>query len=252
MGATLERITRYPVKGLAGEVLGEAMLRAGEGLPQDRRFALVYGTGGSGQPIEDWLDKAQFAGLVAEERLAALQLAYDGDSSVVTLSRDGRQVARGKVDEPIGRTLLTQFFTAYLKGNPRGAPKFVEAPTGCFSEWDEPFLHLINLATARDLERVARAPVDPRRFRANLWLEELAPWEELTWVGRRVRIGEALLEVADKTARCAATMVNPDTAERDLNIPRALRAGYGHMDMGIYLRVIEGGLLASGSPVSLV
>ncbi len=252
MQARLERITRYPVKGLAGDVVDQALLAQGKALPEDRRFALVYGTGGSGQPLEDWLDQAQFAGLVDEERLAALQLAYDSETSVVTLLRDGRQVARGKADEPIGRTLLTQFFTAYLKGNPRGAPKFVEAPQGAFSDWDEAFLHLINLATARDLERVARQAVDPRRFRANLWLDGLAAWEEMSWVGRRVRVGEALLEVSHKTERCAATMVNPDTAARDLNIPRTLRAGYGHMDMGIYLRVIEGGAVKTGDEATLV
>lgn len=252
MQGRLERITRYPVRGLTGEVMAAVALAPGRPLPEDRRFALVYGSGAPGQPLEDWLHQAKFVSLTHEERLAALELRYEAESATVVLLREGKQVARAKADAPIGQTLLTQFFTAYLKDSPRGTPRFVEAPDGAFTYWDEHFLHLINLATARDLERVARAPVDPRRFRANLWLEGLEPWAESDWVGRRLRVGETLLEVADKTERCAATSVNPDTATRDINVPRVLRGGYGHLDMGIYARVLEGGRIAEGDAVALL
>ncbi len=249
--ARLAAMTRYPVKGLAGQEVETATLSPGGPLPHDRRFALIYSTTGSGQPSEDWSQNRQFVGLDYEERLAALGLDYDAESCTVTLLRAGKQVARGKADTAIGRTLLTQFFTAYLKSSPRGAPKFVEAPQQAFSEFDEIFLHLISRRSIEDIERVARQPVDPRRFRANLIIEDLPAWRELDWIGKRLRIGEALFEVADKTQRCAATTVNPDTAKRDLNIPRTLRAGFGHLDMGIYLRVMEGGRISAGDGVSL-
>jgi len=252
MQARLERISRYPVRGLTGQVLDSVVLSAGRPLPEDRRFALVYSGGDTGRPLEEWLAQATFASLTREERLAALELVYEADSATVTLLRAGRQVARGRGDQDIGRTVLTQFFSAFLKDGARGPVRFVEAPDGGFTHWDEHLLHLINPATARDLERVARKPVDPRRFRANLWLDGLEAWTEMDWVGRRLRLGEALLEVVDKTERCAATAVNPDTAERDLNVPRILRAGYGHLDMGIYLRVLEGGRIAVGDPAELV
>ncbi|GAB5470072.1 MAG: MOSC domain-containing protein [Rhodospirillales bacterium] len=252
MQARLERIVRYPVKGMAGEALEEAKLASGRPLPDDRRYALAYGSAAPGQEEAEWLAQAPLVDLIAEERLAALGLAYDAESAVLTLMRDGRQVARAQVDQPLGQTLMNQFFAAYLKDNPRGTARFVEAPDDAFTYWDEHFLHAINLATARDLERVAREPVDPRRFRANLWLDGVEAWAEMNWVGRRLRIGEALLEVADKTERCAVTMVNPDSAKRDLNIPRTLRAGYGHLDMGVYLRVVEEGAIKPGDTAELL
>ncbi len=252
MQARLAGITRYPVKGLAGQEIEAAEISPGGPLPQDRRFALIYGTPTSAQPAEDWGKNLKFVGLVEEERLAAIALDYDPETCSVTLFRDGKQVARGKADQPIGRTLLTQFFTAYLKNTTRGTPKFVEAPDQGFSEFGEHYLHLVNLESVRDLERVARAPVDPRRFRANLQIEGLRAWDELKWLGRRLRLGGAVLEVADRTERCAATTVNPDTAKRDLNVPRTLRAGFGHMDMGVYLRVIEGGRIDKGCSMELL
>lgn len=248
----LAGITRYPVKGLAGDAVEAAELSPGGPLPHDRRFGLVYSTTGSGQPSEDWSENPQFVGLDHEERLARLGLTYDEESCIVTILRDGKQVARGKADEALGRTLLTQFFTAFLKNSQRGAPKFVEAPQQAFSDFDEIYLHLISRQSVADLERVARKPVDPRRFRANLIVEGLPAWQELDWIGKRLRIGEALLEGAEKTGRCSVTTVNPDTAERDLNVPRTLRAGFGHPYMGIYLRVIEGGQIAVGDPLDLL
>ncbi|MEO1191731.1 MAG: MOSC domain-containing protein [Pseudomonadota bacterium] len=244
MDVKLERILRYPVKGLPGESVETATLEARKPLPDDRRYALAYGSG----PLRD----AQLAGLNSDKRLGLLGLGYEAETSTLTLSRDGKKVARGQVDQPVGQSVMSQFFAAYLKDNPRGTPRFVEAPEVGFSDWDEHFLHLINLATVTDLERVARTTVDPRRFRANLWVSGPPAWGEMDWVGRRLQIGEVLLEVADKTERCAATSVNPDTAESDLNVPRTLRAGYGHLDMGIYVRVLAGGAIKAGDAVEVL
>jgi len=98
----------------------------------------------------------------------------------------------------------------------------------------------------RDLERVVRKPVDPLRFRANLYIDDAPPWEELSWAGRGVRIGSADLRVDRPIGRCAATNVDPQTAERDLNIPRTLQAGFGHTHMGVYATVTAAGDVAQG------
>jgi hypothetical protein len=42
-------------------------------------------------------------------------------------------------------------------------------------------------------------------------------------------------------------MVNPATAERDLNIPAILQREFGHNCMGVYAEVIDGGEIATGS-----
>ncbi len=51
--------------------------------------------------------------------------------------------------------------------------------------------------------------------------------------------------------RCAATEVNPTTAERDLDIPAALQRNFGHNLMGIYAEVMAGGDIAIGDGLSV-
>ena len=60
-----------------------------------------------------------------------------------------------------------------------------------------------------------------------------------------------MLRGVDRIVRCAATNVNPDTAERDLAIPRSLDELYGHSDCGLYLRVVEGGELRVGATLDI-
>ena len=148
--------------------------------------------------------------------------------------------------------LIGRFFASFMAGSLRGAAKFVAADGVNFTDVPEKYLSIINLASVADLERVARQTADPRRFRGNLYLEGLAPWTEVDWVGRTLAIGDLRLEVVQAIGRCAATNVNPETAERDMNIPLTLRKGFGHMNMGIYARVVEGGSLARGSAVEVV
>ena len=64
-------------------------------------------------------------------------------------------------------------------------------------------------------------------------------------------MGGARLRVARPIERCAATNVNPATAERDLNLPRALMRGFGHVHMGVYAAVTEGGEVAVGDALEV-
>jgi uncharacterized protein YcbX len=118
-----------------------------------------------------------------------------------------------------------------------------------FSDVAAKVVALIGLASITDLERVVRAPVDPRRFRANIYFAGGRPWEEMQWIGRKVAIGAVTLEVVKAITRCAATNVNPETAERDLNLPLALQQGFGHPNMGIYARVLTAGPIAVGDAI---
>jgi uncharacterized protein YcbX len=243
MPATVEQICRYPVKGLNGEPLEGVMLAPGEGIPEDRRYAITYGRGTGARP--------GFFELTQEERLAQLRMAYDpGDDSggpTLTISRQGRQVVTANPSDQTGQMLLNQFFAGFLAGSPRGTPAFKEI--GQAAARPIP-VSLINLASLHDFERVARQPVDPRRFRANILIDGLPAWGEFAWLDREIRIGGAKLKIIARIERCAATNVNPETAERDMNIPLTLRKGFGHMDMGVYAEVVEGGEIKAGDPVS--
>ena len=55
--------------------------------------------------------------------------------------------------------------------------------------------------------------------------------------------------MTERIDRCAAVNVNPDTAERDLNIVKFLQAGFGHIDLGVFVRVTKAGRAAVGDAV---
>ncbi len=96
-----------------------------------------------------------------------------------------------------------------------------------------------------------RAPVDPIRFRANVYLEGAPAWTEHGWIGSEITLGGARLRVIAAITRCAATQVNPATAERDLDIVGALQRGFGHNLMGVYAEIVASGDIAIGDQLTL-
>jgi uncharacterized protein len=248
---TLNAIYRYPVKGMTPERLETVTLTAGGTLPADRKYAIENGPGRFDPAAPRHLPKITFLMLMRDERLATLQSVFDDTTETLTILRDGRQVARGKLDTPTGRQLIEQFFAAYMKGELRGAPRIVSAEGHSFSDVAAKCVHIVNLETVRDLERIAGQPVDPLRFRANLYIEGLAPWSEFNWLDKTISIGATQLEVYKRTERCNATNVDPVTAKRDMAIPALLTRNWGHTDVGLYAKISVGGAIATGNVVTV-
>ena len=241
---------RYPVKGLSPEALQSVELRSGATLPFDRAYAIENGAGRFDPNAPRHLPKITFLMLMRDERLATLRSAFDDATETLTISRDGKQVARGQLTTPLGRQLVEQFLGAYMKTELRGAPKIVSALGHSFSDMAAKCVHIVNLATVREVERAVGRSIDPLRFRANLYLEGLEPWSEFTWLNREIGIGPAKLAVFARTQRCEATNVDPATGARDMAIPAHLMRTWGHQDLGIYAKVMSGGEIAIGAPVT--
>ena len=246
MGATLAAIQRFPVKSMTGESLESVTLTAGDLLPGDRQFALAHGSTQFDATAPKYLTPAHFVVLKKQERLAQFAVRYNPDSQELTIERKGRQVCRGKIADALGRTIIAQFFADFLGPTGRGLPRLITADNHHFCDIPSRRLSLLNLASVTDLERVLRQPIDPRRFRANLWIAGLAPWEEKTWIGKQVTLGAVTLKVDAAIQRCPATNVDPDSAVRDVNIPLALRRGFGHVNMGVYVEVLSTGSIRRG------
>ena len=96
-----------------------------------------------------------------------------------------------------------------------------------FTENPTKYVSLFNLADVAKLERRLEQRVDPLRFRANLYVEDLPPWAEYDWLGRQLSAGDARFHVAERIDRCAAINVVPSSGLSDLNLPLALRQTCG-------------------------
>lgn len=250
-GVSLTAIYRYPVKGLSAEAMDAVDLQPSEPLPWDRAFAIENGPGRFDPLKPTHVPKISFLTLMRHADLATVTTAFEPETQTLTISRDGGQVARGSLATPAGRAIIAQFFAEYMKDSVKGPPKVVQAQGHVLSDSTEKAVHIVNLGSVADLERVQGQPIDPIRFRPNFILTGLPAWAELNWVGKTVTIGDVAFEVFERTARCAATNVDPKTGRRDLDIPATLLRNRGHSDMGVYAMVKSAGRVRTGDRVSL-
>lgn len=258
MDAAVAKLYRYPIKGLSAERLERVSLSPGRCLPEDRRFAIALGTTEFDPAHPVWLSKSHFIMLMRDEALARLRTRFAPDGAVLSITENGKPLVEASLSDPDGCRRIAQFFDDFLGGAVAGPLRVVEAPGHAFADArpkpnasTEQYVSLINLASIRELEGEIGASVDPVRFRANIYFDGPPAWQEQEWMERHLSVGHARLRVVSPITRCAATQVNPDTAERDLDIVTTLMRRWGHNIMGIYAEVIEGGDLAIGDSIRM-
>jgi len=251
MAMTIAAIYRYPVKGLSAEPLERVSLMPGDCLPQDRRFAIALATTRFDPQAPQWLAKTHFIMLMRDEKLARLKTRFDPVTSELTIQdasaspgESGTVALRASLGEPEGRRSVGAFLADFLGPSVERPLRIVEARGHAFADsrrkpnaTTDKYVSLVNGASIAALERMVGAPVDPLRFRANLYVG---------WIGSEIAVGGARLRVISAITRCAATEVNPATAERDLAIPAALQRHFGHNLMGVYAEVVAAGDIATG------
>jgi uncharacterized protein YcbX len=251
MTAKIESLYRYPVKGLSPEPLARATLKAGEYFPGDRLFAVENGPSGFDAAAPQHEPKIKFLMLMRNERLATLRTRYEDATGTLSIEQDGRDAVRADLATREGRLALEAFFRRFMPAELRGPPKVLAAPSGYrFTDSRSGFVSIINLASVAALETLLGIPVQPLRFRANVYVTGWPAWHEFDLLDREIAIGDARLKVTKRIARCAATNVDPDTGIRDLAIPDTLMRTYDHMDCGIYAHVIAGGEIAPGAAIT--
>ena len=249
----IETLYRYPVKGLSPERLKRAALPAGGFFPGDRLFAIENGPSGfdPAEPVHQ--PKIKYLMLMRNESLARLKTRYDDASGDLVIHEGGQEVLRAAIASAEGHAAITSFFSGFMPEELRGEPKLLTAPpTYRFTDSRSGFLSIINLASVADLEARLSQPVDPLRFRGNLMVSGLAPWAENDLVDRELTgPGGLRLQVIKRIERCAATNVDPESGARDMQIPKALMKNYGHVDCGIYCRILTDGALAEGDSLAV-
>jgi uncharacterized protein len=133
--------------------------------------------------------------------------------------------------------LVAEFFANFLGEAVDGPLHIVEAPWHAFADarrkpnaTTDQYVSLINRASIAALEAEIGVPVDPLRFRANVYFDRASAWSEHDWIGSEITLGAARLRVISPITRCAATQVNPVTTKPDLNIVAALGRAFGHIN----------------------
>ncbi|MDC3088573.1 MOSC domain-containing protein [Alphaproteobacteria bacterium] len=248
----IKNIIRYPIKGLSGENLEKIILEKNQVLPGDREFAFSrsYVTYEKNNPV--YLRKTNFLALVKEDKLAKLETKFNPKSMELIVKLDNQIVVNEILLKEENIKKVETFFQNYLNLGIDNKPKLVQGIkiqnnnnlTHSFSDIPDKAVSIINLNTISEFEKKLGKKIAPSRFRGNLLIDNGNPWEEFNWIGKKISVGNSILEVFKKTQRCAATNVNPENAIRDINIPNEINIHYGHLDLGVYARVIKTGLVS--------
>jgi hypothetical protein len=244
-----------PVKGLALAAADELRLEP-FGVLENRRFHVLD-------------ERGRFVnGLTKLERsLVEVKAAWDPADDVLTLTFPDGETVQGEVHESErldtifnrrsepGRIVNGPWARALSEfaGRPLRLAR-TERPGGAVDR-SNGAVSLVSDASVDELARQANVDaVDARRFRMLIGLAGCSPHEEDEWVGRRVRIGEALVRVREQVARCAITTQDPDTGQSDLDTLRVIKRyrgvrGRKYLDFGVYGDVLEPGRVRLGDNV---
>ncbi|WP_353392121.1 MOSC domain-containing protein [Ruegeria sp. HU-ET01832] len=254
---SIVRMSRYPLKGLSSEPMQTVTLRAGEGIPGDRLFGFARYNSGFDEQNPKPLPKDRFVVLLNEAALAGIQTNFDPETQALEIKSDSK-IRRFNMRTPEDRMSAANFLSSEIGLKDPEPPMFVSSSPHRFTDVSVVSpkmmnaISVLNLASVEELGKQLNANVHPARFRSNIEIDGLPAFAELESVGSVLRFGDVKLKILSRTKRCAATEVNPITAERDLNVPYLIRKVMGHMDMGVYVEVANGGTLMVGQSGELL
>jgi len=254
---SVSRLSVAPVKGMALVHPEEIELGSGR-VPGNREFLVVDERDRKFDQIE-------------HGPLGLVEASYDAVADRLTLRFPDGAVVDGEVE-------LREEVTALLSHGRRRVPG--RAVDGAFSaaisdyvgktvrlvKPDDPAallrrrgpVTLLADASVAELARqVGRDEVDARRFRMLIGIAGCRAHEEDEWIGRSVRVGDAVVRVLEEVDRCAVTTQDPRTGRPDLDTLRTIteyrgirtRRGIKRIDFGVYGEIEQPGRVRVGDPV---
>jgi len=239
---SLVALWRHPIKGLGREALTSIDLKANAPMPMDRAWALLHD---AAEQIDTWQPRRSFLVVASGPKLAQVTAQSDGDN-IVLCHPDLPDLT---VNPATGTDALVAWVKPIWPDDRPKPTRLVKAPPQGMADNGEAQVAILNRASLRALsERVGQDLVETR-FRGNLIVDNIPPWGEFDWVGKRITIGEVAFDVTERIERCRATEANPATGLRDANTLRALEDGWGHRDFGVYATVATSGRLQIGDTV---
>jgi MOSC domain-containing protein len=249
-------ISHCPVKGLAVRQLDRCDLTEA-GITGDREFFLV-----------DENDR-----LVNSKGIGVLQQIvprYDREAGSLALAfPDGTTVSREVgFSGSVGARFWSEIIEVRVVDGPWSKAisdfagrdlRLVQAPGPAPDRRRSGAATILGTGSLHALARILGVhEVDERRFRMNFGIDGLGEHGEDDWLGRQVRLGEAVVVPKGNVGRCAVTTQNPDTGAPDFDTLKAL-AAYRRviettepLPFGVYAAVAHPGRVRVGDTVELV
>ena len=243
---------RHPIKSHGREALTEVTLAPGQTMPWDRHWAVTHDKTKFNADDPAWVMCRNFMIGAVTPGLGALGAVLDPQTRTVTLTHNDLGSHSFRPDDPADWAGFLLFILPLCPADGPQPKGFAKIPERGVTDTEFPSISINNTASHRAVAGQLGRPLERERWRGNIWLDGLEPWEEFNWLGRTLRIGAAELEVRERIGRCKHTMVNPQTGMRDADTLGALRDGWDHQDFGVYAIVTKGGKVALNDPIEVI
>ena len=249
MTGRIAALYRHPIKGFTPERLDAARLSPGAAFPGDRLYAVEDGPCGFDPESPAWIPKQRFAVLAKIAEVANAKTRFDDASGQLHARAEGMPDFAGDLAAPAGRAAFEAWLADLLGEAAAGPLRLIDGAGHRFLDHPLGHVSIVNLASVRELEARLDKPLDPLRFRANLYVEGWPAWAENGWEARPLKLGEVEAEVFKPIVRCIATHVDPATGERDIDMVRTIFDHRGDQDCGVYVHITEGGAVRAGDEI---
>ena len=243
----VSEIWRYPIKSLGAERISGVELHQNRTLPWDRVWALLHKESRADINNPKWMNCQAFLRGAVAPLFSAVNAKFDEKSGVLLLTHPKlNSLTLNLFDREVHEKLLEWVVPLCPAANPEPLCIY-ELNNRGITDTDYPSVSINSKSSLQALSEIAGDKLNTRRFRGNIWLEDLDPWVEFDWQGKKLLIGESVLEVVEPIKRCNTTKTNTKTGIRDIDILSLLQNSYGHKNFGVYCKVVRGGKIYQDS-----
>ena len=190
-------ITRYPIKGFAGEALQNTLVRSLKTLPGDRQHALQY-VDRIPPSSKGWRPKKYFLQSVQTNLCSEIHIEWNSD--IVHFNYRGNPFKIPRT--ALANGSLPQWIASLA---PELGEFTLETLETGFTDERDAYVSLVNRSTVSAIAEATGTSDHPERYRGNLLVDGVRPFDELNWVGQTLQIGTATFEVVEPIVRCKAT-----------------------------------------------
>ena len=247
----VNQMWRYPIKSLGAEEVERVLLQEGRTFPGDRVWALTYENSRFDPSSPAWAPCQVFLRGSIAPLFAAVSARTDPKTGIIKFSHPQLQDIDIKLDNISDREGFVNWVRPLCPKNAPQPSRLCKVEGRGMTDTDYPSISLNSISSLADLSKRVGVHLNPRRFRGNLWLEGLNPWEELLLVGKKIKIGGSQLEVIEPIVRCNLTKTNEKTGVRDVDTLAALEDNFGHKNFGVYCKVLKTGEVSESDVVQI-
>ncbi len=247
MTLKLTHIWRHPIKSHGREALDKVNLSQGRTMPWDRTWAIAHEAAKADG--SKWAHCTNFSRTSKAPNLAAINARLDETNENITLTHPDRpEITLHPERDSVA---LMEWVKPLMPENRAQSVRVLRVPDRGMTDTNFPSVSIGSLASNAALSEMLETELSLLRWRINLWVDGLAPWQEFDFVGKTLQIGEVVFNIREPIERCMATMANPLNGERDVDTLGALKR-LGHQDFGIHGEVVQGGEIKLGDTLQLL